>query len=426
MKNSILLFLLFCFGGNHQTGAQVPTYHNDIAPILSNKCATCHANNKYSNIQLASYKEVAQNSKLILYVLDKGLMPKWKADTIFCHFSNERKITTQESNQIRQWISTGLKEGKHVRVIDKKKKLDKLKTVWKYYQPKIEIDLHNKLKDSLIYIYIPFKESNSFFVNGYSFLPGNSNVIHHANCWIYQTQNDTDSTIFYKKINAYTDGIVREKDAYPEDIIFGCPWVPGSSEINFPVNSGFKMPQSGYIIFEIHVSPNAGFNTIQPKLALQITEKQPDREVKHFVLGTNFNGTYSAPLIVNPNSYNEITITDTLPDDVSIFAIGPHMHYIGRKFEAFAISPTHDTIPIVKINDWDFNWQEYYVPQKLLVLHAGTSIVVKVFFDNTSNNPYNPFHPPQTIIEGIKTTNEMINLDLLLLFYKAGDENITQ
>jgi hypothetical protein len=49
-------------------------------------------------------------------------------------------------------------------------------------------------------------------------------------------------------------------------------------------------------------------------------------------------------------------------------------------------------------------------------------------YDNTSNNPLNPFKPPQTVQDhmgSMKTTDEMFQFILVYLRYEPGDENIS-
>jgi len=53
-------------------------------------------------------------------------------------------------------------------------------------------------------------------------------------------------------------------------------------------------------------------------------------------------------------------------------------------------------------------------------------------FDNTQNNPFNPFDPPQTVSEryeyggsSMKATDEMFQFIITYVGYQPGDENIS-
>ena len=46
--------------------------------------------------------------------------------------------------------------------------------------------------------------------------------------------------------------------------------------------------------------------------------------------------------------------------DVSLMSIFPHMHLLGKQMECIAVTPTNDTINLVRVNNWDFEWQGFY------------------------------------------------------------------
>jgi hypothetical protein len=133
-------------------------------------------------------------------------------------------------------------------------------------------------------------------------------------------------------------------------------------------------------------------------------------------------------LIVPANEKKTFRIQFTVPQDISILSIVPHMHLIGKRYLAYAIKPSGDTIRLIHIPNWDFRWQYFYMPPKLLFVPRGSTIYVVGDYDNTSDNPNNPFNPPRTISEkngSMKTTDEMFQLILTYVPYQKGDEKIS-
>lgn len=110
--------------------------------------------------------------------------------------------------------------------------------------------------------------------------------------------------------------------------------------------------------------------------------------------------------------------------DQSLLYVWPHMHLLGKKFTAYAVTPQGDTIRLVNITDWDFKWQELYRFEHLVKIPKGSVLTVEGTYDNTAQNPNNPFSPPQTIYSSgdMKSTDEMLTLVMLALPYEAGDE----
>ena len=109
---------------------------------------------------------------------------------------------------------------------------------------------------------------------------------------------------------------------------------------------------------------------------------------------------------------------------MSLFAIWPHAHLLNQSYEVFTTAPNGDTTKLIRIPEWDFNWQGSYHFKKYIVLDPGTTIHVYATYDNTINNPSNPNSPPKFVTWGEKTTDEMLFLPISYVPYSAGDENV--
>jgi hypothetical protein len=62
---------------------------------------------------------------------------------------------------------------------------------------------------------------------------------------------------------------------------------------------------------------------------------------------------------------------------------------------------------LIAIKDWDYNWQEVYRFKEKVPVKAGTILEVEAIYDNSAKNPNNPNDPPQVVLFGEQTTNEM-------------------
>jgi hypothetical protein len=72
-----------------------------------------------------------------------------------------------------------------------------------------------------------------------------------------------------------------------------------------------------------------------------------------------------------------------------------------------AILPDGTRKPLIRIDDWDFNWQNSYRFREPLFLPAGTVVEVEGHFDNSADNPRNPIKPPVKVHWGEGTHDEM-------------------
>ena len=142
-------------------------------------------------------------------------------------------------------------------------------------------------------------------------------------------------------------------------------------------------------------------------------------------LGTLGISDIVPPLVIPPDTVMTFHTRAQIRQDISLLTVNPHMHLLGKRFKAWAIPPQGDTIPLVHIPDWDFRWQYFYTFEQMIHLPAGTRIEVEATYDNTVDNPNNPFFPPQTVAErngSMRTTDEMLQFIITYVPYRPGDE----
>jgi hypothetical protein len=111
-----------------------------------------------------------------------------------------------------------------------------------------------------------------------------------------------------------------------------------------------------------------------------------------------------------------------LPIDISLYGAFPHSHQTCKSIINYAYKTT-DTIPLIRINQWDFHWQGQYTFKKMLKVPTGYKLFSAHVFDNTTNNPNTP-NPNLPVYPGTGTNNEMLFDSYLYTYYQAGDEHI--
>jgi len=117
----------------------------------------------------------------------------------------------------------------------------------------------------------------------------------------------------------------------------------------------------------------------------------------------------------------DLATPNTLSFALSLFATFPHSHKLATTIVNYAYKAP-DTIPLIRIPVWDFNWQGYYTYKKLVKVPAGYRLFSSHVYDNTTNNPNNP--NPKDTKAGTGTADEMLFDSYMYLIYQAGDEHI--
>ena len=70
--------------------------------------------------------------------------------------------------------------------------------------------------------------------------------------------------------------------------------------------------------------------------------------------------------------------------DCVLHSIMPHMHLLGREMKVTATLPDGTLLPLVHVNNWDFNWQTGYQFKTPLHLPAGSRVDLEARYDNSS------------------------------------------
>ena len=99
------------------------------------------------------------------------------------------------------------------------------------------------------------------------------------------------------------------------------------------------------------------------------------------------------------------------------------MHLLGTEIKVTATLPNGEVLPLVWVDDWEFNWQETYVYAKPMALPRGTRVDLEAYYDNSANNPKNPNRPPRFVRWGEGSSDEMC---IAFLFVTRDNENLLE
>jgi hypothetical protein len=407
--------VIICFLVNGQTK---PTYYNDIAPIIKKNCISCHKPGGIAPFSLQTYEEVSAKGNFIGHVTETKYMPPWKADPAFQTFRNETRLTTEEIDLIQRWVATGLTKGKK-----KKSKGDQTAVTENELKPDLILPMVNsyqlsaKAQEDFRFFVIPTHLPEDTYLSAVEFVPGNRRQVHHSRVMV-------DSTQKIRGIDGMSemDPKIKEFQTIPlaDEFLYG--WVPGNTKIFFPPGTGKKIRKGSDLILNIHYSPTSKPQEDKSTVNLYYSKSTVNREVKTLTLKES--DIKNQPFYIERERTPIFYMDYPIYRDMSLISIMPHMHFIGKSFLAYAITLEGDKIPLIKIDNWDFNWQTMYQFKKLIKIPAGSRIFVEAKFDNTSENPMNPNQPAKDITYGWNSTDEMCDLVIYFLDYEDGDEQI--
>ena len=80
-----------------------------------------------------------------------------------------------------------------------------------------------------------------------------------------------------------------------------------------------------------------------------------------------------------------------LDRDILVTSVMPHMHWLGKDFTFTAVLPGGKTrVPLIKIDNWNFNWQGTYAFKEPIRIPKGSWFEVEAHFDNSERKSSQP------------------------------------
>ena len=414
--------LAFVFGFLFQAEAQTVTFSEHIAPIIYNNCTTCHRNGEVGPFPLTNYTEVAAWANMIQYVTEIGYMPPWKPNPEFQRYQKEKFLTAEEKQLISDWVNNGTPQGNpalepELPVFPDGSQVGVPDLVVSYAESYVHPGTN---QDIYRYFVIPTGLTEDKNIKSLEFRPGNSRIVHHALIWEDTTGQAAAldaSTPEYGYSGNEGGGIDLNQTTLPG-------YVPGASPVVYSNGITQKLHAGSDLKLQLHYAPSPIEEIDSSSINIFFEEEQANRILLNYVMVPLPGVLTNGPFIIPANETKEFHGTFTVPFQASLFSIAPHSHLLGTHWRAFIVKPDGDTIPLIDIPEWDFNWQGDYQFRQLIVVPAGSVIHAYAGYDNTVNNPFNPNNPPQMISWGEGTGDEMFFLPITYLLYQPGDENI--
>jgi hypothetical protein len=408
------IFLLLCaFVVWNVTSVAQALWSTDIAPILYENCTSCHRDNGIAPFSLMTYNEAFSQAFSVLGTTQAGVMPPWPPDTTYQSYTHERVLNAEEIALIAEWVNGGMPQGDPGMAPPPPVYSD---DGFISSPPDLELIMpeHTSgatmMADDYSCFAIPTELLQDKKLRAYEVIPGNPAIVHHALVFV-------DPTATYP---TNTSGNCMG----PQDGLFG-GYTPGAVPGVFPsdgenFNLGVSIPAGSNIVLAMHYPHGSQGMTDQTKIRLWF---YPDETPIREVLTASVIQSWS--FMLPANQITEVTAEfNTIPVDISVFSVFPHMHLLGKSIQSHGISPDNDTIPFIRINHWDFHWQQFYAFRNLVRVPANSTMYGSGIYDNTTGNMHNPNNPPQDVFPGLNTTDEMFLIYFQFLPYMPGDELI--
>ncbi len=409
------VLLLFQVGS-----AQDITWSDQIGCLVYSHCTPCHNNQGIAPFTLESYQDAYDHRFSMEEAISRKAMPPWPPNEKYSRLRGERLLTDHEVAVFKTWVQSGAPQGDpalslNAPVYDSPLEIkdpDFSYTLPDFTIPDVqELDLYRCFR-------IPTHETEDRFITGVEIIPGNRSVVHHVLLFA-----DTS------EIPAQLD----EEDPGPGYTCFGgigsetftvvSGWVPGSSANFAPRGMGILLPAGADLVVQLHYPEGSAGEVDATTINLKYADQVNLRPLLNIPAINHFT-SLEEELYIPANTKKTFHAQQEVPFDITITGIAPHAHLICESMRAFAVTPTGDTIKLIDVPHWDFDWQGFYDFQRPKRLPFGSVLHGTVTYNNTTSNKHLPSDSPTDVWVGEATTDEMLLFFMTLTFYFPGDEEM--
>jgi peroxiredoxin len=357
------------------------TYAADVAPIVQNRCQSCHRPGQVAPFALQSYDDARRHSAMIAEVVDDRRMPPWHADPRYGHFRNDRHLSPRERATLLAWVEQGTPLGDPTVMPAS----PTFPVGWEIGTPDAVFELPVAqtvaAQGTLPYVNVrvPTHFQEDKWVQAAEAQPDQRSVVHHILVFV-----DDHS-------GKRRQGIGGQLAAF----------APGDVPTVLPPGTAKKVPAGSDLVFQLHYTPDGTVRTDRSRVGL-IFARGPVEHEAHTL------GIHQRRFLIPPGAADHAVASSfTFPQDAHLLDMLPHMHLRGKSFEYKATYPDGTSEILLSVPAFDFGWQASYSLAAPKAMPRGTRIDCLAHYDNSAANPANP-NPNIAVTWGDQTFEEMM------------------
>ncbi len=391
------------------------TFTRDVAPILFRHCVPCHQRGGIGPFRLDTWDAARARSADIASVTAARRMPPWLPEDGPGTFVGERRLSADQIGTLRRWAETGAPEGRPAAPpppppIRRLGEPDLVVTMPEAYA------VPESGRDIFRSFVVPVPLAADRFVRAMEFLPGNREVVHHAVVLVDRARSARvfDSLDPGPGWAGMQSGLAESPDGH----FLG--WTPGKTALEVPAGMAWRLPRGSDLVLQLHLLPRPAAPPVQVRIGFHFTEDAPSRTATRLRLGTKAMDI--------PAGERDYRIRDAyrLPVEVELIGLYPHAHYLAREMRAWAELPDGSRRSLLRIPEWDFNWQAEYRFARPVLLPAGARLAMEYRYDNSADNRRNPHDPPRRVLYGPESSDEMGDLWIQAVPRREADLPVLQ
>jgi hypothetical protein len=376
----------------------VPTWSDDVAPIVAEKCVGCHQAGGVAPFRLDRSSDARGLAGPIRAAVEARRMPPWgvNSDGTCGEFADSRALTDAQIDTIARWVRAGAPEGSGGDIVVRPPPT--LTGAVDLPLPEFTPDAHGGMlsHDEYRCFLVDPGLPQDAYITAYDVRPGSAALVHHVMGFVVDPGRRVgDST--NGDLIAALDAASPDRPGWPcyggagERVVAdGTPvtWAPGQGVVTYPDGIGVAIRPSDRLVIQVHYHldetrrPESDRTTLRVRFAPTVARRA------YFLLVDDLLASLAGtPALLEPGNPSVPFESVTTPAAhglalryADLVGVMPHMHRRGRRFK-LRIGP--EATCAAEVKQWDIRWQLMYFYSRPRRLGMDTPIHVRCEYDTS-------------------------------------------
>lgn len=369
----MLAVTLACVSGPGLGLAQppTPTFARDVAPILYERCVTCHRPGQIAPMSLLTYKEARPWSRAIRARVAARTMPPWFAEDGHRPLAGDHRLNDNELMTLVLWVDAGAPEGSPG---DLPPLPPAVAEAWRIGRVDAVVELPDAVgvppsgAVPVQYFEVPTTWTDERWIEAVEVRPTDPAHVHQVN-------------VFTRTVSRGSGTPVDPESPLGESL---AAFASGAEPMVLPPGTARRMPAGSALVFEVHYSTNGSPGSDRTRLAMRFASRPPDREARTLVVA---NPAFAIPAGATEH---RVEAARTFDEPVQVLSVMPHAHRRARRFDYRIVFPDGRAETILSVPRFNPLWELSYVFAEPLGVPRGARLEVTTTYDNSPANRANP------------------------------------